>query len=72
MEGREFGDAPVGDKHTCCKKGNPQPTCFDKDGYGIGKDPNPVTDEECGLGFHFDPAKADRYQAILQHHAHLE
>ena len=57
----EFGDAPIGDGNTCCKKGYAHPTCYDKDGYGTGSDPNPVTDEDCGVGWHADPTKADRY-----------
>ena len=55
-----FGDAPLGDAATCCKRGNPNPTCGDKDGYGNGSDPDPVTDEECGNGWHYNPANADR------------
>ena len=61
----EFGDGPIGDRNTCCKKGNTNPTCYDKDGYGVGSDPNPVTDQECGTGWHYDATKADRCLAPI-------
>jgi hypothetical protein len=45
--------------HAHCS--NPYATCGDKDaGTHGGLAPSPITDAECGKGWFFDPAHADR------------
>ena len=63
-----FGDVPMVDQ-ACCKRGLQSsgssgqlawPSCGDKSSSFRLPNPDPISDQECGEGYIYNPAKANR------------